>query len=90
MQLFQAGHEGQNQVRVPGLTKQENELMLPMPGLRPHGCCVIKEKKQTPREFIKHQESLARAGEAAQTRILGKLRQDNSIIQPHMGQGIER
>ena len=52
MLVLQAGPEGQNQVRVPGLTQQENELMLLMPGLRPRGCYVIKERKQKPREFM--------------------------------------
>ena len=69
MLVLQAGPEGQNQVRVPGLTQQENELMSLMPGLRPQGCGVIKERKQTPSVFMAM--ASAWAGEAAQTRFLG-------------------
>ena len=75
MLVLQAGPEGQNQVRVPGLTQQENELMPLMPGLRPQGGGVIKEWKQTPREFMAM--ASAWAGEAAQTRILGHFGQEN-------------
>ena len=85
MLLLQAGPEGKNQVRVSGLTQQENELMLLMSGLRPQGCGVIKERKQTPSVFMAM--ASAWAGEAAQTRVLGHLRQDNSIIQLPCGTG---